>query len=280
MNDVKWSRVSPQSRCQQCQKSDWCTYSLELGVYCCMRIQSSRPAKNGGWLHDIDADRKPAPVRKSERPPLPVPNIRLTLEAWRNDSVGNRHISVLAKKLGVSESALNMLGCVHSDQFMVWAFPMSAGDGSIIGVRLRHENGKKWAMPGSHNGLFIPCCTPQLECVICEGPTDTAAALTIGMFAIGRPSCSGGVDHLIAALRRLKVRRVTIIADVDQDQTDKNGRDFNPGIDGARKLAELLPVASRIVTIPAKDLRQFVIQGGDCKTFNCIASQLVWNRVK
>lgn len=97
---------------------------------------------------------------------------------------------------------------------------------------------------------------------------------------IGTPNCSACRGDLIAAIRRLKIRRVSIIADVDQDKTHKNGSTYNPGIDGARKLAELLPVASRIVTLPCKDLRSFVQAGGNTATFNSIANQLVWNKPK
>lgn len=279
MKEVKWIRVGHNNRCGICGKDDWCTYSVELGVCCCMRIVSPRPAKNGGYLHPIDSICSPPPPRKSERP-APTLNVREVLEAWARSSFCQQHPVELAKQLGVSEQSLMMLGCVHSNQHKVWAWPMRSGDGSLIGIRMRHENGRKWALEGSRNGLFIPSCEAMTEAIVTEGPTCAAAALTMGMFAIGRPSCSGGVNDLIAAIKRLKIRRVSIIADVDQDKTHKNGSTYNPGIDGARKLAELLPVPSRIVTLPCKDLRSFVQAGGSAAMFSSIASQLVWNTPK
>lgn len=278
MRKIEWSRVSARFPCL-CGRPDWCTYSTELGVYCCMRISSPRPAKNGGWLHPLNSTASPLPPRKSERPVVTL-NVRQVLEAWGRSSQGSKHPSELAKMLGVSAAALQMLGCVSTNQPRVWAWPMLSGEGHPIGIRMRHENGRKWALEGSRNGLFIPSCEAMQEAIITEGPTCAAAALTMGMFAIGRPSCSGGITDLIIAIKRLKIRRISIIADVDQDKTHENGSTYNPGIDGARKLAELLPVMSRIVTLPCKDLRSFVQAGGDMATFSSIANQLVWNKPK
>lgn len=280
MKEIKWIRVSHRDPCPRCLAPDWCTYSLELGVRCCMRVPSQRPCKNGGWLHDLDSATAAAPPpRKSERPVVTL-NVRQVLESWGRSSFCRQHPVELAKQLGVSLDSLQMLGCVHSNQPKVWSFPMRSGDGSLIGIRMRHENGRKWALEGSRNGLFIPSCEAMQEAVVVEGPTDAAAALTMGMFVIGTPNCSACRGDLIAAIKRLKIRRVSIIADVDQDKTHKNGTTYNPGIDGARNLAELLPVPSRIVTLPTKDLRSFVQAGGNSATFYSIANQLVWNKPK
>jgi hypothetical protein len=204
----------------------------------------------------------------------------MVLESWGRSSWGVRHLAVLAAKLGVAEDSLRMLGCVGSNQAQVWAFPMCSGDGSAVGIRMRHENGRKWALPGSHNGIFLPQCEPQQEMVICEGPTDAAAALTMGMFAIGRPNCSACATDIMATVKRLRIRRVTIVADVDQDKERPNGATYNPGLDGARNLAAIFTIPTRIVTLPCKDLRSFLCAGGNVATFQSIANQLVWNKPK
>lgn len=86
------------------------------------------------------------------------------------------------------------------------AFPMRDGAGDVIGIRYRDlKTGKKWALRGSHNGLFIVPEYIPVECdeiVVCEGPTDTLAAVSCGMYAIGRACCQGGADHIREYLRR------------------------------------------------------------------------------
>jgi hypothetical protein len=74
--------------------------------------------------------------------------------------------------------------------------------GRVQGIRLRFSNGRKLAVRGGREGLFVPsglAATNQL--LICEGPTDTAALLDLGFAAVGRPSCAGGTRLLVELLR-------------------------------------------------------------------------------
>ncbi|TAK32627.1 MAG: DUF3854 domain-containing protein [Chloroflexota bacterium] len=52
MNE-RWRRVSHQDPCPICGKSDWCTTSADGRTVCCMRIESTRSMKNGGWAHAV-----------------------------------------------------------------------------------------------------------------------------------------------------------------------------------------------------------------------------------
>ena len=86
---------------------------------------------------------------------------------------------------------------------------------------------------------------------VCEGPTDTAAAIELGLFAVGRPNCCCGGTEIRAHARRHECSRVVVISDNDK-----------PGLDGARKVAAELKLPFAIYVPPAKDLREFVRLGG------------------
>ena len=59
-----------------------------------------------------------------------------------------------------------------------FCFPMRDDNSIIIGIRRRFGNGKKVCVVGSQNGLFIPAGIENAsKLVICERPTDCAAAL-------------------------------------------------------------------------------------------------------
>jgi hypothetical protein len=143
---------------------------------------------------------------------------------------------------------------------------MRDGIGNYIGIRIRHESGKKWSELGSHSGIFIPKSRPKPLALIVEGPTDCAAALTLGYYAIGRPSCSGGVQHLVTAIGKLRTQRAVIVADNDK-----------PGIEGAKMLQEFLPIPSCVIVLPVKDIREFVKMGSNKKMLEDIISSVTWS---
>ena len=148
----------------------------------------------------------------------------------------------------------------------MFAFPMRSGDGGYIGIRLRSLSGDKWAERGSQNGLFIPQVDPYGPCYICEGPTDTAALLTMGLYAIGRPSCSAGVNMILEHFRRMRIREAVIISDGDA-----------PGMRGAVTLTEHLKCRSCIVVPPCKDVRKFLQNGGTKELLESLVKQLIWS---
>lgn len=276
MKQHKWVRVNKQFPCGACGKFDWCTYAPEVGLLCCMRLASSKPAKNGGWLHSMgDAPRPPLPVRAAR--PVPTINCGELLRSWTH-STGDLNMEDFAASLGVKVDALYQLNCCRSQSHSAWAFPMRDGRGAVTGIRLRYDNGDKRAVTGSRAGIFIPDAIQADTVYVGEGPTDVAALLTMGLFAIGRPSCSGGVTFIQDYLKRNRVvRRVVIVADVDQDR-EINGQVINPGITGAKTLQEHLPVPSVIVTLPCKDSREFLRRGGTKTMIESMVSSLVWRK--
>lgn len=137
-----------------------------------------------------------------------------------------------------------------------YSFPERDAVGGVIGVSFRTADGRKGTARGAARGLTYPT-NPVCggECLIVEGATDVAACLTMGMRAVGRPSCSGGAALLAAHLRGAEVMVV--------GENDQRGGAW-PGRDGAERLADQLREAwgcAVRVSLPpegAKDVRAFL----------------------
>jgi 5S rRNA maturation endonuclease (ribonuclease M5) len=140
-----------------------------------------------------------------------------------------------------------------------------------IGIRLRAESGRKWAVANSHNGLFWPddlVGTGPL--LLAEGPTDVAALLDLGYDSVGRPSCAGAVEMVVEVVRRLRRRDVVVMADADSS-----------GIEGAGRLARALTEADHrpkvVRPLKAKDAREWVQVGATRAVVDAvIASARYW----
>jgi hypothetical protein len=162
-----------------------------------------------------------------------------------------------ARSLGLSVASLAALGVGWSGDYLAWTFPMSdPATGKVVGIRLRRPDGRKFSVKGGREGLFLPVLAPSPGSLlaVAEGPTDTAALIDLGLpGAVGRPSCTGGVRHLVALAERRRPAALVIFADAD-----------GPGQDGAGRLAEVLAgsvPAVRVVTQPAKDVREWLRAG-------------------
>jgi hypothetical protein len=127
---------------------------------------------------------------------------------------------------------------------------MFNGYGNMVGIRLRAQSGKKFSVTGSHQGLFIPKDGWDQMLMLTEGPTDCAAAIDLGYWAIGRPSCSGGANEVITFVKQRKVRRAVIVSDND-----------SPGVLGS-----------------AKDVRAFVGLGGTKGLMDSMIGAAIWNQ--
>jgi hypothetical protein len=81
-------------------------------------------------------------------------------------------------------------------------------------------------------------------------------------------------------ISQLKVKRAVIIGDSDEDKVRENGTHFNPGVDGAIGLSEVLGIPNCVLLLPCKDMRQFLKQGGDRATLELLTSQCLWRGIK
>jgi hypothetical protein len=145
-----------------------------------------------------------------------------------------------------------------------WTFPEHDGQGKVIGILRRFEDGEKQAMAGSQRGIYLPRGWQEEEGIVYipEGPTDVAALLSLGLRAVGRPSCTGGLEYL-----------TELFADTDDEililgENDEKEDGRWPGRDGARALASALAreLGGRVRwTMPpegCKDVREWMIKEG------------------
>jgi len=95
-------------------------------------------------------------------------------------------------------------------------------DGVMIGLHVRHKDGQKRAIRGSHNGLFAPhvCLPKRPRIVVCEGFSDTLcfASDHQGDVVIGRPGCTFNPEGTANVVRARAVpyrTLITVLADGD-----------------------------------------------------------------
>jgi len=243
----------------------------------CPRIEegSARYIEGSGYLHII---RITDEWMKEEFIPrvhneLPEHNEVMAIRArdWMTQC-DHEKIDELAVKLGVSPHALNLLNVGWFSQGDAWTFPMLRAGKRLLGVRTRPKGGKKFAIKGSKNGLFIPNNLPASGVVfVCEGESDTAALLTCNLPAVGRPSCNSG-GRLLAEL--LTEHEVVVCMDRD-----------GVGRKGANQLHNYLkPYVSDVTMLEPpdkyKDMREWLHGEGQEKIYAAAEqlSQRTWRR--
>ena len=147
----------------------------------------------------------------------------------------------LAEMLSLPEATLTampLLGFgIDWDGREMWTFPEVDGDCANNGIRRRFKNGEKKTMQDAKPGLTVldgwdrggPGFFP-------EGASDTFVINAMGLTGAGRPSNTGGVEHLIRFLRDFPSdRRIIILGENDKKEDGKW-----PGLDGAKSTAAQL----------------------------------------
>jgi hypothetical protein len=258
---MNFTRVTKNQPCPICKKADWCRVFADGWVEC-MRVESGKPAKSGGWMHRLDDE----PRRYAPPPPRwqpPTINAAKLMQEWLAGT-GPRALDDFATSLGVSTPSVVAVGAAWAAPHSAWAFPMCDGYGNVVGIRLRNEWGK-FAVRGSRQGIFLADVPAQKTLFVCEGPTDTAAAVELGLFAVGRPNCCCGGAEIQIFARRTACSRVVVISDNDK-----------PGLDGARKVGGELKLPFAVYVPPAKDVREFVRLGGTRAMIENTLKGIVW----
>lgn len=267
-----WIRASHDNLCPMCQKPDNCEVSQDGTLVWCGRVSDGSIRENGGgqYLHRLrDRD----PTYQYTSPPKPAPpsspvstrnRVLLLHRAKISFTQGAARLDRLAELLGVSLDALTRLRVGWNDPEKVWDFPERDGAGEVIGISRRFADGQKKRASGGKAGLTYAkdwLDTPG-PVVLVEGASDTAAAMTMGLCAVGRPSNTGGVDYLSELLDAIDLHRPIVVIG-ERDQKD-DGR--WPGRDGAistaKKLAERLdrPIGWAFPPDEAKDTRAWLKQ--------------------
>jgi hypothetical protein len=167
----------------------------------------------------------------------------------------------LAQALGVPEARLADLHTGDKADEDCWTFPEFDGKGNVVGINRRFQDGRKKAMTGSQRGLYIPdgagdCPGPVF---LVEGASDSLALISMGLAAVGRPSNTGGVDHLAELLKDLPADRpITEVGEFDPKE-DGEWPGKEGAVSTATALAEKLnrPVGWALPPGRAKDVRQW-----------------------
>lgn len=200
-----------------------------------------------GWLGlaHTAATPEPPPLRRS----VPLRTSAKT-DARLNRFADRCHVAMKAEwwsrleaRLGLPAMELRRLRVGWSSSQHATTWPMVDHDDNVVGIRTREmKNGEKKSVSGGTAGVFMPVgLSPDVDRLfICEGPTDTAAMLSIGFDCIGRPSCNGAVAITTEIVNRLHPSEVVIVAD-----DDANGA----GLRGAESLADVLVTVCKSVRI-------------------------------
>lgn len=257
MRHPDWTNVTTSKPCPVCKRpnenhtSKWCKVHRSGAVALCPFTESNKFIQEAGFVHVLASDANRTEIHFPRANPLPRiirwnQMVQSYCEAVHPDRLGR-----LAFSLGVTDLALHRLSIGLKDGGE-WTFPMQDSQRRIVGIRIRAEDGSKYAVTGSKNGLFIPNGISNGDpLIICEGPTDTAAVLDMGFDAIGRASCISGNDFIPPLCQG---RHVVILSDND-----------DAGRIGAKRLAESIVRVTKSVKVItpgyAKDAREWLRMG-------------------
>ena len=283
--DEGWVACDKRQPCKLCGDTHkWCCHGLRYNL--CHRVESARPCPGSGcgWLHPIEAESGIAPAvlpPRAKRIPDAALDARFAPLAQAAHRAGQSRLPELARQLGVAVRALQALhvGWGEIDERWAWTFPERNAAGLVTGIALRLENptraGKtKLCAKGSRRGL---CYAPGWMLgsgvvAIVEGGSDVAAAYTLGLSAIGRPSNTGGLPMIAAILKRYAPQRQVIVIGENDKKPPLYVSQLNPPHDprcqacnrchpgrfGAEETARRLEARIVYPPLPHKDLRAWL----------------------
>ena len=282
----KWHKLCEGKgiNCPICGHDHICMIGIDVVVCfrvkngCCTYRDGTPVIMKGGmgWLHHL-----PKNGVNAAKLPKQEPAPKLTAKEWEElqrqcaGAITAEQVTTLAGELGVSEKSLRAFDLGWCQYYRSWSWPMRNAWGQIIGIRLRYAaTGRKFAYPGSRNGLFAPndyeiydpemLHSDPLLVIAPEGPTDCAAAYTLGFRAIGRPFCRSDPSMLVEWLQSQRRQDVVVFADNDPWKFRPDGKPFKPGFEGGMLLsAAIMKKCARVrfltPTDPdVKDLRDWL----------------------
>ena len=288
-----WKSVSRQKPCPMCGKPDWCRTADNGRLITCNRSSTAagsyrllKLTPGGGAVFALDdglsgvRTYQPRTISTKAVPVKPQPTRPVLwgdMAAGWQQAAGDQ-VQLLAGQLGVSVASLHQLGCGWDPakpnrlRGSCWAFPARDGDGNVIGISLRFPEPRrnkegdlvgKAAVYGGKQGLFYdPAAWSRGSgpILLVEGATDTAAALTMGLAAVGRPSNRGGIDHLAQLLRDVPADRPIVVVGERDQKPDGNWPGRDGAVSTATQLAKALHRAILWAMPPdmAKDTREFL----------------------
>jgi len=230
----RWPEVTARNPCPICGGKTWCTIGPRH--INCHRAPSAKERETGAglsWLHPRDnATALPRVEReKKETPKLTTAELTALARKMFDDKRADARRESVARSLGVSVASLTALrvgyGADRAGEYSSW--PARDWQGHIVGIVRRYDDGSKKSLKGGSTGLFyerdwLKRSGPVL---IVEGGSDTAAAISLGLRAIGRPSNTGlgrdgGIKRMLSGARARTLRAI-VIAEADS-KPEKRGQ--------------------------------------------------------
>ena len=241
-------RCDNQNPCPVCKRySDGCLYAKDGSAAICVRTPEGavKMAGEAGWFHILKPGQfKPKPVKKKR----PIPINWESLNKCYTQTFQGIAVRHLSNPFQVYGTTLRQIETGWDRE--AYTFPVRDSDDQIIGIQRRFPDGSKGMVKGSQIGIFIPrIYWDNLESdicplFICEGVSDTATALDMGLCAIGRVSCSTGKEHIIKFCIKKRPTRIIIVADNDE-----------VGIRGAKALGLWISQGYKLFSAPPPDIK-------------------------
>ncbi len=222
-----WLPVTRQRPCPICERFDNCTVARDGSAVWCGRVSEGAIHTNhGGQFLHVLRDREDSltwlartyRLAASEQPKRPTKDWgRIAQEAF-DQAKAEAARQALSTELGVSVEALRRLHVGWMPSQRCWSFPERGAIGSnVIGIIRRFEDGRKRRAAGSQSGLtfdrvgWSESSVEPPHIFLVEGPSDTAALMSLGLAVVGRPSNLGGVDLLAELLRAVPSDRTIVV---------------------------------------------------------------------
>jgi hypothetical protein len=241
------SAVSAAEPCQICSGDHKCATGQD-GLIVCGRAAGDLPgfvclgASRGDpqfTLYRPVGDRRPPQLGPGghAEPGSPAVN-------WKRRAIGYKKQLTpalrdeLAAALGLPAWVPGALAVGWDAKRECWTFPERDASGRFVGIIRRYRDGTKRAMRGGSRGLTHTTGWAEDEgpILLPEGGTDVAALVAMELAAVGRPSCTGGVDLLADRLADVPPGRTIVVL----GENDRKPDGTWPGRDGAAQTAERL----------------------------------------
>jgi len=210
---MSWQQAGVDCPCPVCGKPDWCLVSRDGAAAICSRIESDRVFgdQGAGWPHHLRDDGWASTDWRSLPRQSPESRSELAQDFGKLsekyvDELRPESRGWLASELGLKLDSLTALCVGYAQDYEAFSFPMREPNGNTCGIRLRRYDGSNLAVRGSRAGLFfVPGRLNGKFLLICEGPSDTAALLSMGYGSvIGHPKCGGASDRVVTVCRWLR----------------------------------------------------------------------------
>lgn len=163
-------RVSKARPCPVCGKADYCGVSADGGLAVCMRTQSAKESRNGGWVHRLHSALPPLPAPPPPPPPPPAPARHQTVE--HKDRVFRRLLglltlsdshrrSLLSRGLTARDLEENQYRSAPESLLKAGGVARSLSQFGLSGVPGFYREDGQWRLRCFGSGILIPYRDPQ-----------------------------------------------------------------------------------------------------------------------